>query len=48
MRFAKLGMVSSASNYQPIATDVQIDETMLHIVLADGRALDVSLEDCLF
>lgn len=38
------GMASSIPDYHPVGRDVQIDATMLHIMLMDGRVLAVPLE----
>ena len=33
-----------ATKFDPTAIDVQTDETLLHVVLADGREVSVPLE----
>jgi hypothetical protein len=43
MSSAKPGTISSAPNYQPIGQDVMVGDTALHILLIDGRLLEVPL-----
>lgn len=45
MSSVKHGTASSLPNYQPTAKDVQITDTTMHIIFADGCALDVALAD---
>ncbi len=37
-------MPASAAKFDPTAVDVKTDESLLHVVMADGRELSVPLE----